>query len=143
MHLRLRHRPEIPTGVPLVYGLDPALNITSKEELGDRGHRGRPRRPSAGQGDRGWRAKWPPQSLKELRAELLHDTSVTGTAWCHNYAEIADAWLTELFDSATGSRPEGVALLAVGGYGRGILAPGSDLDLLLVHEPKRRVGTDR
>lgn len=76
-------------------------------------------------------------SLRELRAALLEDRSLTGSAWCRQWANTADGWLGQLFESATGGRP-GLALLAVGGYGRGSLAPGSDLDLLLVHDGKRR-----
>ena len=46
-------------------------------------------------------------------------------------AELVDRCLRELFDAA--GPPPGVALAALGGYGRGELAPASDLDLLIVH----------
>ncbi|MEO3782916.1 [protein-PII] uridylyltransferase [Actinocorallia sp. B10E7] len=46
-----------------------------------------------------------------------------------------DAWLAGL----VGDEP-GVALLAVGSFGRGDLTPGGDLDLVLLHEDRRDIG---
>jgi [protein-PII] uridylyltransferase len=48
-----------------------------------------------------------------------------------------DGWLEALFARAAEGRTKGYALFAVGGYGRGELAPGSDLDLVLVHRHRR------
>lgn len=48
-------------------------------------------------------------------------------------AEILDAYLRDLF----GAAEPGVALVALGGYGRGMLTPGSDVDLLILHDDAR------
>jgi [protein-PII] uridylyltransferase len=70
------------------------------------------------------------------RPSPLSDPHLTGTALCRALSDRMDAWLAHLFTSEVG-QVEGVALVAVGGYGRGELSPQSDIDLLLLHEPRR------
>ena len=68
--------------------------------------------------------------LAAIRAALLTRTELTGQALRDAFVATYDAWLTELF----GAPQPGVALVAVGALGRRDPAPGSDLDLVLVHD---------
>jgi [protein-PII] uridylyltransferase len=75
--------------------------------------------------------------VKADREALLAREDVWGPALRRLLTDLYDGWLAELL----GDPGPGVALVAVGALGRRDPAPGSDLDLVLVHDGRPDVST--
>ena len=85
-----------------------------------------------------------------LRTEMAglrerHQAGAFGLTICHERTQIIDALLTHLFDyalttyvQARGPLPAPVALVALGGYGRGELSPWSDVDVMFLFPTKTK-----
>jgi [protein-PII] uridylyltransferase len=79
--------------------------------------------------------------IVHVRAQLAADDSLVGRELCAAWAREVDHWLAELVDTAVeGSDPRGMALVAVGGYGRAELSLQSDVDVLLLHAGRTDIG---
>jgi [protein-PII] uridylyltransferase len=71
--------------------------------------------------------------VRAARAAVVTDAALGGRALCRALSAVTDKWLGHVFADAIVDITDSVALVAVGGYGREELAPGSDLDLWLLH----------
>jgi [protein-PII] uridylyltransferase len=81
--------------------------------------------------------------LREQRAAIVADASLRGRKFSEALAVCVDDALVASFTEI--DKPDGLAVVALGSYGRRELCPGSDVDVLLVHnfKSRRHLGTMR
>ncbi|MEN9644309.1 MAG: hypothetical protein RL238_978 [Actinomycetota bacterium] len=71
-------------------------------------------------------------TIKRVRAQLVGDPDLSGRSLARRLSQQADSW----FESLAADLPDGWSLMATGGYARGVLTPGSDIDVILLHPAK-------
>jgi [protein-PII] uridylyltransferase len=82
--------------------------------------------------------------VEEHRLRLKHQAGASGREICARRAELVDVLLRYVFGGAAatargnGETKVPLALIALGGYGRGELNPFSDIDVMLLHHQRAR-----
>src|SRR5262249_17869271 len=82
--------------------------------------------------------------VEEHRLRLKHQAGGGGREICRRRAELVDVLLQYVFGGAATAAQKDqasrtpLALIALGGYGRGELNPFSDIDVMLLHEQRTR-----
>src|SRR6266480_1903703 len=84
--------------------------------------------------------------VEEHRLRLRHQAGGGGREICSNRAELVDVLLRYVFGAASSAAARGngeaevpLAVIALGGYGRGELNPFSDVDVMLLHQQRAEV----
>src|SRR5437016_12004005 len=84
--------------------------------------------------------------VEEHRLRLRHQAGGRGREICTQRAELVDVLLRYVFGAASSAAARGngeaqvpLALIALGGYGRGELNPFSDVDVMLLHQQRAEV----
>src|SRR6266702_2215836 len=84
--------------------------------------------------------------VEEHRLRLNHQAGGGGREICARRAELVDVLLRYVFGAASSAAARGngepqvpLALIALGGYGRGELNPFSDVDVMLLHQQRAEV----
>src|SRR6516165_1061750 len=87
--------------------------------------------------------------VEEHRLRLRHQAGGGGREICERRAELVDVLLRYAFGAASSATAHGngevevpLALIALGGYGRGELNPFSDVDVMLLHKQRTEVSPD-